>query len=182
MAIQTALPAVIRLILGDESADVTWKNREAGFRADSNVRLSIVSRPRRGVDETRYADPAVDGSMVERVYGVRRLTVQVQVETQDQDYTASAADRAETIRTGFHRSDVEALLDAEDLGGVQTQDVRVVDYKDAHGRWRSAAVFEVWFNTHTTHVGPTVDTVGSVEVTGTVDAVAQAPVTVDEDD
>lgn len=166
MTVHTVLPAAIRLVLGAEY-DVGWRTREARYRADNHVLLSIVSRARKGHDETRYG-ALVDGSATERIYGVRRLVIQVQCETQDQDVESSAYAVAEDLRTGLHRSDVEALLDTEHLGGLQTMDVRVIDYRDPSGRWRSAAVFEMWLNTHTTHTAGDVPMVASVEVTGDV--------------
>lgn len=182
MSIQTAIPAALALIV--PGLDATWRDRETGFRADRHVKLRVLSRPRIGVDEIRHSDPdEIDGSMVERVYGVRRLTVQITVETQDQDIADSAHALAEDLRTGLERSDVEALLEADDLGSPRTTEPREIPYRDPSGRWRSAVVFEAWFPAHTSHTGPIVDTVGSVEVEGLdadTDATILGPVTFSE--
>ena len=181
MSIQTAIPAAIQAVV--PGLDVTWRDREGGFRADRHVRLRILSRPRRGVDELRHGDPDPGtGLMRERVYGVRRLTVQVAIETQDQDYDDSAEALAEEIRTGLSgRSDTEALFDAADLGVPTTTEPRSVPYRDPSGRWRSAVVFELWFPTSTSHTGPEIEAVGTVEAAGGVGAHAIA-LTVNEDD
>ena len=70
---------------------------------------------------------------------------------------------------GFERTDVQDLLSAANLGGAQTQTPVQVDYQDDHGDWRSAVLFEVWFNTHRTHVGALIPRVKAVEVTGDMD-------------
>lgn len=184
MPLDTALIASVRLILDDETYDVTWQDRRTGWRdAGGHVSILPLSVLRRGVDERR-----VDADGQERIYGVRNVRVQVTCETDDQDVGADAMDLAETLAAGFHRTDVEALLDAADLGGVAVQPTRIVNYPDAHGDQRSAAVFEVWLNTHRTHLGAVLDTIGSVEYEGEVTdatgavALTVGPVMVTEDD
>lgn len=185
MPLDTALIASVRLILDDPEYDVTWQDRRTGWRdAGGHVSILPLSVLPRGVDEKRV--DATTGQ--ERIYGVRNVRVQVTCETDDQDPGSDAMDLAETLAAGFHRTDVEALLDAADLGGVVCQPRRVVNYPDKHGDQRSAAVFEVWLNTHRTHLGAILDTVGSVEYGGEVAdetgavALVVGPTTVFEDD
>ena len=166
MPAQDAIEAALRLCVGDPELDVFWANKESGFRSPVNVRLSVISNVKFGRDEVRYGAPDVDGAMIESVVGVRRLGIQIQVETDDQDLIDGADELADQIRAGFMASDVLAVLDAADLGGPQIRDPRAVDYRDKHGRWRSATVLEVWFNRARARVGPTIAAVGTVEGTG----------------
>lgn len=167
MSAQTAIVDAIRLVLG-ASYDVGWTQRAQGWTAPANVRLRVVSRPRRGVDETRLSAEGAN-DVRERVYGVRSLRVQVTCETLDQDLADSAHETADVLVAGLNRSDVEATLEAAGLGVPRTTTPIEADYQDDHGDWRSAVVFECWFPTHRTHTGPLVPIVHQVEFAGVVE-------------
>lgn len=169
MSVQTALPAAIQLILGDQGLDVAWGAKTARWRdSGRHVLLSVVGRPRIGTDERRYAAAVDPDDVTERVYGVRRLVIQVQVETDDQDLDASASELGDVIATGFARSDVLDLLWAEGVGNPRPQPQQRGDYRDDHGDTRSAVVFEIWFNTSRTHTGATIPRLRAAEVSGEI--------------
>lgn len=181
MTLDTTLIAACRLVLGEEY-DVVWEARDTGWRDRGGcVYLSSLGRSTIGVDEPRAT--AVGATDVqERIYGVRTLRVQVMCEADDQDPEDSAEEIAEALAAGFHRTDVETLLDDENLGGVRVQPRRRIDGPSQHGDTRSIWAFEVWFNTSRTQAGPLVPVVGAVEHTGTdseTDAVIVGPVTVE---
>jgi hypothetical protein len=180
--LQDALPAAIRTILDDEEADVYWRDRAEGtaFRAAVNVQLTRISSTRIGVDEQRHEQEGAD-DVRETIVGNRRVIVQFQVETDDQDLADSAHEVAEDIVQGLHRTDVlDALDTGAGLGAGQVQPVREVPYKDKHGRWRSAAMFEVWFPAARAHTGALIARVKTVVASGDVDGTAVGPLTVDE--
>lgn len=170
MSVQTAIPEAIKLILGDQGFDVDWGPKTARWRdGGRHVLLSVQNRTRIGTDEKRYAEGADPDDVVERVYGVRRLVVQVQVETDDQDLDANASELGDVIATGLSRTDVLAVLEAAGLGNPRVQPQQRGDYRDEHGDTRSGVVFEIWFNTHRTHVGATIPRIRAAEVGGEIE-------------
>jgi hypothetical protein len=179
--VQTTLPAAVRLILGD-ATDVVWKDRAEGqaFRAAVTVRLNIVSRIRLGVDEQRHAQEGAD-DLRETIVGNRRIAVQFQVETRDQDLLDSPGELADILAAGLERTDVHDLLAAAGLGSPMVQGAREVPYKDHAGRWRPVAVFEAWFPSARTHEAGLVPRVKAVEFSGDVDGTTVGPTTVTED-
>lgn len=181
MTVQAAIVSAIRTIMDDEDFDVRWADREAVFREDTaHVSLRVVSTPRQGVDEVRRTIegglpatlpatlPLVIG-LRERVLGNRSLRVQVTVDVDDQDYSESAHEIAETIAQGFNRTDVATILDADRLGVPRCQALIEVPTTDDHRDSRSVVVFEAWFPWRRIHTGPLLDTVREVHGTATVE-------------
>jgi hypothetical protein len=158
----------VRTALDDLAADVGWTHKEARWRSAAHVRLRLLSATRKGRDERRYAPEGSD-DIRERVYGVRVLRIQVTCEAQDQDLVASAWDLAERVSTGMHEADVVAVLDTAGIGLASITAPTGVDYMDAHRRTRSAVVFDLALNAHTSQVGPLVPRVKSLEFTGTIE-------------
>lgn len=165
--IQTRIPEAVRTILGD-AFDVGWKDRASRWRNPSHVLLSVLDTPARGRDERRYTAEGPD-DVRERVYGVRRLVVQFEVEHQAQSLGESAQATAEALRAGLHRSDVADILEAAGLGVAIVQPGRTVNYPDDSGRWRSVVLFDVFFNAHVSHTGPLVPVIKQIEFSGAVE-------------
>lgn len=139
-AIEARIAEAVRLVLG-AAVDVQAYDRESRWRAALNVKYRILNAPARGRDERRY-DPVTE---TERVVGVRRLVVQFTIETQAQAFAASAWASAESLRTGFHSTDVQNILRVAGLSVASTGTPLNVDYLDEHRRTRSAVVLEVFF-------------------------------------
>lgn len=167
-AVQTGLVAAVRLAMDAADYDVGWADRESRWRSAAGcVRLSPLSFTRRGRDERRYSDEG-DFDLQERIYGVRRLTVQFLVEAQDQDLADSAAAIAERIVAGLRRSDVEDLLVVAGIGVATIGETRQINAPDEHDRVRSIWAFDVAFNAHTSIEGPVIPAVLAVEYAGDI--------------
>lgn len=166
--VQTGLIAAVRLALEDADYDVGWTDREARFRDEAHVRLSVLANVSRGRGERRYAADGAD-DVRERIYDPRRLVVQIRCETRDQDLDESAMAIAERIEQGLKQSDVEALLDAAQIGIAKIEAPTQVNAPDSGGAVRSIAVLDVRFNAHGSKTGPLVPRVRAVEVTGTIE-------------
>ena len=179
--IDTAILLAAQTALGDLAYDVGWAHKEARWRSSvGQVQMKILSNARKGRDELRYTAEG-DDDIRERVYGVRVLRIQVTCEAQDQDLAQSAWEVAETLSTGLRASDSIAILDTAEIGVASITPPLGVDYPDAHGRTRSAVVFDVAFNAHTSQTGPLIPRVKSVEFEGTIENGPDiGPVTVTE--
>lgn len=166
--IDTALPLAVQTALDDLEADVGWHHKESRWRSATHVRLRVLSVSRKGRDERRTTAVG-DDDLRERVYGIRVLRIQITCEAQDQDLAQSAWNTAETVSTGLHESDVATVLETAGLGLASITPPLGVDYMDASGRTRSAVVFDVSLNTHTSQTGPLIPRVKSLEFTGTIE-------------
>jgi len=177
---QTALVEAVQTAAADADLDVSWDERESGWRSPSHVKLSVVSIVRLGRDETRREESGAD-DLQERIYGPRRLTIQLMIETDDADLSSSSWELADRIAAGLRREDVRALLDAAELGVSTIGTARPLSYRDPHGDWRTPVAVELALNTHTAHEGALIGKVRSVEFSGTVeDGPDVGPVTVAE--
>ena len=95
--LQTALAAQVTAIAG---CPAYWRDVTAQWEAWPRVFLSVVSVRALGQDETRIRHVEADGTVLPRVYGGRVATVQIQVESRDQNLAASAgATLAASART-----------------------------------------------------------------------------------
>ncbi len=167
MALDSVLIACVRLIMGDPEYDAIWQERTTAWRASAGaVSIAPIAVSGIGVDEVRTAIEGVASEIRERIYGTRLVKVQFMCEADDQDAGQDAGEIAEKLAEGFARSDVEALLAAERLGGVRVQARRLVPYEDAHHDSKSVCIFEVWINHSRTGGGPLVPFVLSAEITG----------------
>lgn len=192
MALDDTLIACVRLIRDDPDYDVKIDGRPdaVGWATDSgNVRISGLGIQRQGEDEQRLR--ASGDVLTETIFGNRTLRLQFTVDTNSQTWADTAQEAADDLRAGLCRQDVIALLNVENLGVPRCGDVRIVPYRDDHGDWRSAAVFEAvfpWSRRHTPPAGVTIDRIGAVEYTGSPitggvnDPHAIGPNTVSEDD
>lgn len=182
MALDATILACVALARPGLDAQIDGTPAGGSWTDDAaSVRISRLSSARQGEDERRRGFSGAD--MIERVFGNRTLRLQFSCEANSQTWEDTAEDLAEDLRTGLVRSDVEILLAAENLGVPRCTDVRSISYRDAHGDWRSAAVFEAgfpWSRVHTPAAGTTQDRIGSVEFTGTTDAGTIGPETVTE--
>lgn len=175
MALDDTLIAVVRLIRDDPDFDVKidGKPNAIGWISDSaHVTIARQRVPRQGVDEPRYTVSGVDGLMRERIRGNRTLVLQFTCETNSQTLADTAEELADDLTAGLAREDVLALLAVEQVGSPRCTDVRVVPYRDAHGDWRSAAVFEAtfpWRRLHVPATDATLDRIGRVIGSGEVD-------------
>ena len=73
---------------------------------------------------------------------------------------------------GLWSSEVQALLEAIELGISTINNPQYIPYRDSHDRMRSAAVMEIIFNTHTTVTMSEIDFIDRVTGEGTVDSIA----------
>lgn len=188
MALDSTLAAVVRLIRDDPAFDVRIDGKgesgsSIGWATDSgHVRISRLAIARQGQDEQRLAAGGVGGLVLrERVFGNRTLRLQFACETNAQTWASTAEEMADDLRAGLIRQDVADLLWTERLGQPRCTDVRSVPYRDAHGDWRSAAIFEAVFPWSRLHAAPedtTTDRIASVEYTGDADGHALGPETV----
>ncbi len=185
MALDATLRACVRLIRNDPDFDVQTEGRADGWANDAaSVRFVVLGVPRQGVDEQRFSLNG-DGTLREMVRGNRTLRLQVTCDTNAQTWETLSTPLADDLVLGFQRTDVAALLEVENLGVPVCTEPRHVPYRDAHGDWRSASVFEAVFPWSARHVVPaavTTDRIGQVEFAGTVDPDAHAigPTTVSE--
>lgn len=144
--IETAIASAVRIGVGS-TLDVGWDHRTNRWRDAAHVRLRLQSMTPIGDPEKRYRD--VGGDMRERTYGVRRLVVQVQCETQAQAASAGAHYLADRVLAGLGSSFAEDALAQAEVGSARVfSPPREVSYRDEQSRWRSAVVFELAFNTH----------------------------------
>jgi hypothetical protein len=190
MALDATLIACVRLIRDDPDFDVQIDGNQDGWASDAlNVRISGLGIARQGVDEVRLR--ASGDVLSERIFGNRTLRLQFTVDANSQTWLASAQEAADDLAAGLSRADVATLLRAENLGVPRCSDIRIVPYRDEHGDWRSAAVFEAvfpWSRRHVPAASVTVDRIGAVEFTGTPITGGQndphtiGPETVSEDD
>ena len=174
--LQTVLAAQVTTIAG---CPAYWRDVTAQWEAWPRVFLSVVSVRALGQDETRTRYVDADGTVLPRVYGGRVVTVQVQVETRDQNLSASASAIGEQVRTRLGRPGVLAALRAVDIGISTTSDLRVVNRVDDKARTVSYAVFEAVLLTHVSdEEGPGADlgSIETVEITQTIDPVQDAEV------
>ena len=174
--LQTVLAAQVTTIAG---CPAYWRDVTAKWEAWPRVFLSVVSSRKLGQDETRTRYVSVDDVILPRVYGGRVLTVQIQVETRDQNLAASAGAIAEQVRTRLGRPSVLAALRAVDIGISTTTDVRTVNRTDDKARVVSYAVFEAVLLTHVSDEEDDSADLGYIEtaeITQTIDPVQDAEV------
>lgn len=153
MTLEETITAAIRLILPDvQTTGIATDDGASEWLDDTaSVTFTKIGYLRQGVDERRYT---VEGdSLRERVYGNRTLRVQFTCETDRQTLELTADELADTLIAGFERTDVEELFAALDLGIPACLPVRQVNYPNAHGDIRSAAVFEAQFPASRRHTG-----------------------------
>lgn len=180
MTIKDTLVACVRSVLGAET-DVIWADREAAWRDNGLVvRLRVLSVTGVGVPERRYVSdegglPAelpyelpLEINVREFVRQDRTLRVQVEIETDDQDFEESSTEMAERLALGFCSAAVEDLLAAEDLGWPRSSGPLYTGAPDAHRDQRSVTVFELWFPWVRVHDAGLIDTVREVEITSDV--------------
>lgn len=176
LGLQTALAAQVATIAG---CPAYWRNVTAQWEAWPRVFLSVVSTRKLGQDETRTRFVSLDDVLLPRVYGGRVLTVQIQVETRDQNLATSAGAIGEQIRTRLGRLSVLDALRAVDVGVSTTTDVRTVNRTDDKARVVSYAVFEAVLLTHVSDEETDDADFGyieTVEITQTIDPVQDAEV------
>lgn len=169
--LQTVLAAQVTTIAG---CPAYWRDVTAQWEAWPRVFLSVVGVRKLGQDETRTRYVDADGTVLPRVYGGRVVTVQIQVESRDQNLAASASAIGEQVRTRLGRPGVLAALRAVDIGISTTSDLRVVNRVDDKARTVSYAVFEAVLLTHVSdEEGPGADFgyIETVEITQTIDPV-----------
>ena len=174
--LQTALAAQVTTIAG---CPAYWRDVTAQWEAWPRVFLSVVGVRKLGQDETRTRYVDADGTVLPRVYGGRVVTVQIQVESRDQNLAASAGAIGERVRTRLGRPGVLAALRAVDIGISTTSDLRVVNRVDDKARVVSYAVFEAVLLTHVSdEEGPGADLgyIETVEIAQTIDPVQDAEV------
>ena len=176
--LQTVLAAQVTTIAG---CPAYWRDVTAKWEAWPRVCLSVVSSRKLGQDETRTRYVSVDDVILPRVYGGRVVTVQIQVETRDQNLAASAGAIAEQVRTRLGRPSVLAALRAVDIGISTTTDVRTVNRTDDKARVVSYAVFEAVLLTHVSDEEDDSADLGYIEtaeITQTIDPAVQDEETV----
>lgn len=176
--LQTVLAAQVTTIAG---CPAYWRDVTAKWEAWPRVFLSVVSSRKLGQDETRTRYVSVDDVILPRVYGGRVLTVQIQVESRDQNLAASAAAIGEQVRTRLGRPSVLAALRAVDIGISTTTDVRTVNRTDDKARVVSYAVFEAVLLTHVSDEEDDSADLGYIEtaeITQTIDPAVQDEETV----
>lgn len=176
MTLDATLIAAVRLARGAPSLDVKIDGKPGdsiGWISDSeHVTIARLRIPRQGVDEIRRTVSIADGLMREIVRGNRSLVCQFTCETNSQALAGTAEELADDLIAGLSRSDVTALLWTERVGSPRCSDVRVVPYRDAHGDWRSAAVFEAsfpWSRVHAPASSVTTDRIGRIIGSGEAD-------------
>ncbi len=177
MTVQAAILEAVSTIMADATYDVDWEKRRARWRnASGHVLVTRLSQARKGVDEVRTSLVGSGGpvpvynDLRERVYGVRVLRLQFTCVTDDQDLADSAHEIADRIIAGFSFHDVEAILDAADIGVPRCTEPRDISFFDDAGDERSAVVFEAAFNTSRTQTNPTLlPRVKAVEFSGELD-------------
>ena len=172
--LQTVLAAQVATIAG---CPAYWRDVTAQWEAWPRVFLSVVSTRKLGQDETRTRFVSLDDVLLPRVYGGRVVTVQIQVETRDQNLAASAGALGEQIRTRLGRLSVLDALRAVDVGVSTTTDVRTVNRTDDKARVVSYAVFEAVLLTHVSDEETDDADFGyieTVEITQTIDPVQDA--------
>lgn len=177
--IESTLISEAKRITGYDSAH--WEGQPTGWQSDSLVRLALVSLEVVGRDELRQSCP--DPTQIDyRVYGVRRFVVQFTVETQSQALATSALVGAEKLAASLAQCPTTCdNLAAAEIATGQVRPMKVMDYCDCDGRKRSAVVFEVFFNTHSSIPCSSVPTVDKVVYTVNVDDVDGSPVLSAED-
>lgn len=174
MALDETLIAAVRLIRPAIDCKIDGKPGDSiGWIADSeHVTIQRQRLARQGVDEQRLTIDG-QGDMHETIRGNRTLVLQFTCETNSQTLDDTAEELADDLVAGLSREDVTALLWTELVGSPRCGDVRVVPYRDAHGDWRSAAIFEAvfpWKRDHVPASSVTVDRIGRVIGEGTADA------------
>lgn len=178
MTLDTTLLAAVALVRPGIDVKIDGKPGAVGWDIDAaNVKIQRLRVPRQGVDEQRLTVSGVDGLMRERIFGNRTLVLQFTCETNSQTLASTAEELADDLVAGLSREDVTALLATEFVGSPRCSDVRVVPYRDAHGDWRSAAVFEAafpWSRVHAPAATVTVDRIARVIGDGVVSPDAHA--------
>ena len=166
--IQTDLPAVVTSALATWTGAVSvhWKGLPQAWRELAQVKLSLRGMQNRGRDETRQTE--VGDQVQQRQYGVRRLVLQIECETQDQNLAASAVAMAELLRTRIQGEDLIALLQDMDLAVASVRPFVHVEMHDEQERARSYAAFEIFLTTSTSVDSLLVDYVAAVSGTYTV--------------
>lgn len=178
-SIETAVIAACRVGLGD-SFDVGWDYQAARMRDASHVRLRPQSIQTVGRDERRYGDADEDG-MLERVYGVRRLVIQVLCESQAQSLANNAHAISDTLRSSLESTAAQNLLGDAGLGRARLSNPRDVTYYDDSDRRRSAVVFDMTFNAVTVSAERLIGWIQTVTIDGTVDGIPINTLTVESD-
>ncbi len=143
--LQTALPAAIRQAAGVPTYDVTWTNRRSAWKAEQHCRLQAVSMTPFGRPDLRYDD---DG--LERMYQPVRVLVQVTCVTASQELDLSALRPASKIHVSLRREDCYNILTEAGVGLGSISPLRMIDFKDPDGRWRSCWTFDLRLNLHVT--------------------------------
>lgn len=131
---------------------VCWKERERPFASDGIILLKVIADASQGVDEYRIAhDPALNSSSppaecIPTSCGSSRVTLQVQVETFDQDGPGSARTQLRKIRQRLRWPSSLAALKAIETSLVDIIAIPVID-KLEDGRQYSLATMDVRLNT-----------------------------------
>ena len=167
--LETEILTAVQTAAGDPSLSVSWEEITNAWRPASHVKVDVVGISSTGLDEERRAvNTPDDGQVFPRIYGVRLLTLQFTVETQNQRLTTSAIALAETIRTGLYREDIrDTLAGTAEIGIATVGPLQHASYTDEQTRRRSFASFEVVFNAHTAVGGAAIDYIASVRYSGT---------------
>lgn len=160
--VESNLPAAIQAAAADADLQVEWGDLTAVMRDPTYVNLSFLSLTPAGRDERRGEVGATQ--ITERIYGARVLTIQANIDSQDQPFTALRL--ADRIVAGLHSETVASLLLVMGLGLSTTSAPRYVPYKDSHDRMRSAAIVDIAFNACISHELDPIDFVDRVSGTG----------------
>ena len=173
--LQDTFAAQVLAIAG--GALVYWEPVESTWQAWPRVLLSVLSGPRKaGKDETRYRYDNGADMLVPRQYGPRALTVQVKVESRNQNLAGSARAIAEDIRTRMGRQEVLTALRGVDLAVSSTSNVLTFDRtEEGGGRLLSVAIFEAVLLSHVSDEQADEDAgyISTTEITGDIDGVSE---------
>lgn len=149
--IETSAESLFRTAANDATLQVRWKETadHNTYRAEADglvLDLSVVSVVSTGRPERVLKDSGDGENLTEGVYGIRAFTMQLDAESFDQPYEATAL--LETIAAGVYSHQAAPTLQFMGLSVASVSAIRTVPYKD-QGRQVNASVLEILFNAHT---------------------------------
>lgn len=149
MSLSGALIEAVRLAVSDPSLDVRIADRTSRWVSDvANVSIRALGFRRIGIDESRVRDDGdPSGNLRETIHGVRVVRLQIVVDGDTHDLGLASEDLADQIVAGLERSDVRALLEAENLSAATCGPVLTAPVRGDAGDTRSVAIFDLAFNT-----------------------------------
>lgn len=143
---QADLPLLLAELLG---IPCDWRTQSRGMHTSARAQLDVITAVGIGVDEPVWADVRHESdeqpvAVRATVHGIREMTLQVSVWTQQQALSQSARAYLEALRLRLAWPSVVARLSAMGLALVRVERVVQLD-PDSDGRIHSEASIDVRF-------------------------------------